>query len=118
MGSRLQQLSQDPAIPNVAHSATSRKRTRNSRLFSYIESTQKGGPLLGIARPIWLKVTESERRIAWMCEMLRKKLIVKDIENFVNTLNEKLRTDSMRVKEEEREVALGLMKVKLMKGGI
>ena len=102
-----------PAVLPAALCAASRKRSRKPRIFSNVKSTLEGGPLLGIARPTWLKVVESERRIAWMTEMLRKKLIVKDLEAVASNMNEKLRTDLMRMREEERSVLLGLMKVKL-----
>ena len=36
MSSRLQQLGQNPAIPQEAHGAISRKRTRNSRFFKIL----------------------------------------------------------------------------------
>ena len=49
-----------------------------------IDETPEGGKLLGVLEPIWMKVTESEVRIAWLSEMLDRKLVAKDIEIFGN----------------------------------
>ena len=78
-----------------------------------VNHTLQGGPLLGIVKPIWIKVTESEQRVAWMLDMIRKGLVVRDLDVLANNLNEKLRTDEMKVKEEERAVLLDVMRIKL-----
>ena len=59
------------------------------------------GQLIGIARPIWSKVVESECRIVWLHDMVRYKLIMRDIETFAQNISDCLRTQEMILKEEE-----------------
>ena len=53
--------------------------------------TPEGGKLLGVVRPIWIKVAESECRINWFKKMIGKGLIVRDLDAFASTTREKLR---------------------------
>ena len=47
--------------------------------FTTMETTLTRGNLLGAVRPHWVKVTESEQRIAWLRKMIGKNLIVRDL---------------------------------------
>ena len=60
-----------------------------------------------------MKVVESEQRIAWLTKMVRKRLCVRDLEAFVKIEHGKLRSEEMMMREEERLIILGLMKLKL-----
>ena len=71
------------------------------------------GQLLGIIRPAWRKVLESETRLDWLERMVKKKLIVRDIEAYAKAQGEMLRSEEMRMKEEERDVLFGLMLIKV-----
>ena len=42
----------------------------------------EGGIVLGIIKLIWKKAMESELRIAWLKDMLDKKLVVRDLETY------------------------------------
>ena len=64
-----------------------------------IKNTPNGGDLQGIIEPLWNKTMESEQRLAWLGEMIDKKLVVRDIWNFEKTVTNKLRAESS--KEEE-----------------
>ena len=76
-----------PSAPNDASNASSIfcigeiTPNTNSSIVSN-ETTLRRGSLLGTARPIWIKVTESECRIAWLRQMISKRLIVRDLEAF------------------------------------
>ena len=72
----------------------------------------EGGTVLGIIKPIWRKAMESELRIAWLNEMIRRKLVIRDLEIFGKSMNEKLRTEGAKVNEMEREALLDLMRLK------
>ena len=109
---RTQEQSLCSTVSPVAPGATNRTQPSKAR-FPLVNNTLQGGPLLGIVKPIWTKVTESEQRIAWMLDMIRKGLVVRDLDVLANNLNEKLRTDEMKVKEEERAVLLNVMRIKL-----
>ena len=87
MGTRIRDQSLPLAVLPVALSATNKTNSRNSR-NTCMKSTLPGGPLLEIARPIWTKVIESEQRTIWMRSMIRKNLVVREIDNFANALNE------------------------------
>ena len=100
----------------VAHGATSRTE-RDTNVVNLESSTSQKptsweGPLLSVMRPTWVKVMESEQRIAWLQRMVDRKLCVKDLEAYVKLQHEQLRSENMKVKEEEREIILELMKVK------
>ena len=43
-------------------------------------SAEARGEMLGKARPAWLRVTESEQRMIWLKNMIRKRILVRDIE--------------------------------------
>ena len=73
----------------VALSATNRIQPIKDRI-PLVNNTLQGGPLLGIVKPIWTKVTESEQRIAWMLDMIRKGLVVRDLDVFADNVNGKL----------------------------
>ena len=78
-----------------------------------IEETPTGGRLLGVIKPIWTKALESEKRLAWLIDMGDRELVVRDLEIIGCTLNEKLRTESAKEGELEREVILEMMKLKV-----
>ena len=71
------------------------------------------GKLLGAVKPAWIKVQESEARLKWLKSMVERKLVVRNIESFALAENERLRTESEKLKDEEREVLLGLMAIKV-----
>ena len=48
-------------------------------------TTLRGGNELGTMRPHWLRVTESEQRIAWLKTMGRKELVVRDLESYAKS---------------------------------
>ena len=95
-----------PAVLPNAHSALINNTRDEFDLSSSFQSppsdlTQLRGQLIGIARPIWSKVVESETRLAWLHDMVRYKLIVRDIEAFAQNISDCLRTQEMILKEEE-----------------
>ena len=71
------------SVPESAHSAES----RSSNTILKIQNTPIGGSLLGTIKPTWIKAMESETRIAWLKDMLDRKLVVRDIESFGKTKN-------------------------------
>ena len=77
------------------------------------QKTSLKGPLLGITKPSWIKAADSEMRLAWLKTMYEKKLCVRNIESYAKALSAELRTDEMKVREEERTVLLDLMLVKI-----
>ena len=79
-----------------------------------LKNTPKGGKLQGIIEPIWNKTMESEQRLIWLEDMIKRKLVVREILNFGNSVKDKLRTESSREEEIGREVLMELMKVKLV----
>ena len=88
--------------------------SRLESLSLKIKNTPLGGDLLGIIKPTWLKALESETRIAWLRNMLDRKLVVRDLESFGRNTTEKLRAESSRKEELGREAILELMRVKLV----
>ena len=76
-------------------------------------SAEARGSMLGNARPAWLKVIESEQRMNWLKGMIRKRLLVRDVNSFLKSQEEKLRSGEEKIKEEERDLLLGLMNIKL-----
>ena len=98
-----------PSVPDVALCATS----NNIKPMLSTTTTLRRGELLGIVRPTWIKVTESEQRLSWLKNMERKKLIVRDIESYAKSVSNKLRSDELKYREEERSVLLGLMSLKV-----
>ena len=104
-----------PPVPSVTQSVTSKPRTRivsSPTQFLRSKTTLRRGSLLGIARPIWLKVLESECRQVWLDEMVRKDLVVRDIENYAKSVGAMLRSEELRFQEKEREILKGLMNLK------
>ena len=51
------------------------------------------GRLLGVIRPAWRKVLESETRLNWLKKMVNRKLVVRDIEAFSKAQSDMLRSD-------------------------
>ena len=49
----------------------------------------------------------------WLKEMIRKRLLVRDIESFLKSQEEKLRSEEENIRDEERNILLGLMDIKL-----
>ena len=76
-------------------------------------SADARGNMLGRARPIWMKVCESEQRMNWLKNMIRKRLLVRDIESFLKSQEVKLRSEEEKIVKEERDILLGLMNIKL-----
>ena len=74
----------------------------SSRIYS-----MDRGKLLGAAQPAWTKVLESEARLKWLKSMIEKDLVVRNIESYAKAEGEKLRSEEMRLKEEERDVLKG-----------
>ena len=108
-------IQNNPSVPNVALSATSNQITiENSHRVSLSKpTTLRRGSLLGIVRPTWIKITESEQRLAWLQSMVRKRLIVRDIESYAKSVSTKLRSEELKYREEERDILLGLMNLKV-----
>ena len=105
-----------PPVSNIALSADSRKRIdlkHNSKEYIEDNITLRRGELLGVGKPIWLKVQQSECRLAWLSEMVRKGLIVRNIDAYAKSVSSMLRSEEVRFKEEERNILMGLMKLKL-----
>ena len=94
--------------PESAHSADSRIYDTLCKL----KDTPKGGETIGVIQPIWNKAIESDMRLAWMRDMLKKGLVVRDIESFGEKVNEKLRTESSREEEIGRDTLIEMMRVK------
>ena len=78
-------------VPPVALCATSRHtdgnmlslETTNNQSLLENSTTSMKGPLLGIVKPSWIKVAESEKRLAWLKTMWGKGLCVRNIEDYV-----------------------------------
>ena len=62
-------------LPDTALSAENRIHTAILK----ITATPEGGNLLGILQPIWIKAVESDMRLEWLSEMLRRGLLVREI---------------------------------------
>ena len=75
------------SVPDSALSAESRP----SNTILKIQNTPIGGNLLGTIKPTWMKAMESETRIAWLKDMLDRKLVVRDIESFGKNTNQRSR---------------------------
>ena len=56
--------------------------------------------MLGIVRPGWLKVTESECRQIWLEDMIERGLIVRDVEAFASSVHSMLRSEKLKIREE------------------
>ena len=44
--------------------------------------------MLGILRPYWTKVLESEQRIAWLKTMIGKNIVVRNLEAYGKAISE------------------------------
>ena len=75
--------------------------------------TLRRGNVLSIGRPYWLRVTESEQRLAWLKIMLSKELVVRDLDSYSKSINAKLRSEEYQMREEERKILMGIMALKL-----
>ena len=101
-------------VPTDALSVSSISQTINDSLtLGPMDRTLRGGNMLGIIRPYWTKVTESEQRIALLESMIRRGLVVRDLEAYGKAISAKLRSDELRCKEEERSLLIGVMRLKL-----
>ena len=112
----------DQAVPPDAPSASSIKEisrekgnllSKSSFLVDHSHSHVQRGRMLGIARPVWLKVCESEERLWWMKKMVERKLLVRDLEAYAKQIETKLRSEEANIREKEREIILDLMRLKL-----
>ena len=91
-------------VPDVALCATSNnnveqllsEKTTRAYLLDNSKTSMKG-PLLGIIKPSWIKVAESESRL----------------EDYAKSISFQLRTEEMKLREEERTALLDLMLVKI-----
>ena len=77
-------------MPASALSADNRLKT----VLDKITATPEGGKLFGILQPVWTKVVESDMRTKWLGDMLRKELVVRDLQYFGGNMNDKLRVES------------------------
>ena len=77
------------------------------------QPTSREGSLIGVVRPLWMKVTESEQRISWLDKMVKRKLCVKDLESYISAEHRKLRSPQYKIREDERGVLMNLMTIKL-----
>jgi len=105
-------IQNNPSVPNVALSATSNQMTSKTShsVSCSMPTTLRRGSLLGILRPTWIKITESEQRLSWLQDMERKKLVVRDIEAYGKSISAMLRSEELKIREEERSILIGLMK--------
>ena len=108
----------DPTVSPGALSAQSTSKScvnkvnMSTDLEKHRNSHVQRGLVLGIARPIWIKVVENEERLNWMKKMVHRGLIVRDTEVFGKSLENKLRSDNAQILEDEKEILLTLMKLK------
>ena len=100
------------SVPLAAHSAVkSHWKEESFPSFNSLVSslpcqkeTPERGMLLGIVRPVWRKVVESEVRLAWLNDMVREKLVVRDINSYAKSISACLRSEEMIIKEEEADL--------------
>ena len=85
---------------------------RIEKLKLKIKDTPGGGNLLGILQPVWYKAIESDMRLEWIEEMLRRGIVVREIQSFGENITNQLRAESSKEEELGREALIGLMKVK------
>ena len=109
--------SEKPVVSPAAHGAVISKERKEFLSFTVqshsFDPTPSRGQLLGIIRPVWQKVMESECRLNWLHEMVRLELVVRNIESYAKSISDCLRTEEMIYREEEKKVLMGLMKIKL-----
>ena len=93
----------EASVSNAAHSAVSSTWKKDEFLsFNSIYSSQNlgketpvRGKLIDIVRPVWRKVVESECRIAWLFDMVREKLVVRNIDSYAKSISACLRSEEM-----------------------
>ena len=105
----------DPTVPNDVQCISSISLTTDCSQthFSPTYKTLRRGDMLSIIRPYWIKVAESEQRLAWLQTMVQRELVVRDLESFAKAINGRLRSEELKCKEEERFLLMGLMRLKL-----
>ena len=79
----------DPPVPIDVLGTSSMSLTTecSQTLYSSTYKTLRRGDMLGIIRPYWIKVAESEQRLAWLQTMVQRELVVRDLESFAKALN-------------------------------
>ena len=97
-------------VTNVTNTTITSDIVTSSVLFK--ESTLQRGSVLGVMKPVWLKTTESEERLKWLNKMIRRGLLVRDVEAFLKATSSKLRSEESKVREEERIILRDLMIIK------
>ena len=100
------QRSRKQVVPTITQSVISNcKAGSNSRLTTSVNqsTTLREGSMLGIARPIWMKVVQSEQCLAWLKVMVKKTLVVRDLESYLKQISVKLRSDEVGIKDNERD---------------
>ena len=106
----------NPTVSPNAPSALKSSIGKFSFNFSKLESlsdTPVRGQLLGIVRPLWVKAKQSECRAVWLEQMVRQNLVVRNVQSYAESIRECFRSDEMNMKGDEKNVLLGLMKLKL-----
>ena len=83
------------AASNTPSEHTSKVMFTNT--FKYSDTNSRRGNLLGVLRPYWLKVKESERRLWWLKTMVRFELVVRDLDAYAKAESEKLRSEEMKL---------------------
>ena len=96
MGDKVDQIIIPVGPPVSPTSDTSRTKKEISFSVSHVTTLQRG-PLLGAMRPTWLKTTESEERLKWLRQMIGKRLLVRDLEAFLQSTSSKLRTEESKI---------------------
>ena len=81
-------------LPKVPASVLSTESTIIKLKLKIRSTPSDGGTVLGIIKPIWIKALESEVRISWLRDMLERDLVLKDIFQFGQIIEEKLRAKS------------------------
>ena len=107
-GSKGKDLPHTSLVPESALSADA----RISDILVKLEATPEGGNLIGALQPAWIKAVESDMRLRWLGEMLRRELIVRDLQHFGGGINDKMRAESSKEGDLGREALMSLMKVK------
>ena len=94
-----------PVVPSEALSVSNNKCTKVQFSANSTKSiTLRRGSLLGITRPVWQKVLESELRQKWLEEMIKKDLVVRDIDSYAKSVSTMLRSEELKFQEKEREI--------------
>ena len=100
--------------PNVPVSALYAENAIMELKLKLNSTPDRGGPVLGIIKPIWTKALESELRITWLKNMLDRDLVLRDILKFGQIVDEKLRTESSKKEELGRQALIEIMRAKFM----